>query len=205
VTESRPTWRRHPIVLALRRAARTVVWTLRRARIANPPLPAHVRSVLFVCKGNICRSPFAAFHADRVARELGPLTVTNASAGLEPSQANACPPDAVTAAAAYGYDMSRWRPLRLTDDLMAAHDLIVVMEARQLEAVRRRWPAHRAKTVLLSLFGPVPNDAWARLNIADPFGRSSEAFDACYTRIDLALRDLFSQVRESAGRREIAD
>jgi protein-tyrosine phosphatase len=198
VSEPRPSWRRHPIVLALRGVARHVIWTLRLATTANPPLPTGVRSVLFVCKGNICRSPFAAFQADRLAREMGPALL-NTSAGLRPSQADACPPDAVAVAGAYGHDMSAWRPVLLTDELMASHDLVVVMEASQLEAVRRRWPAHRGKTVLLSLFGPVPADAWARLNIADPFGRNAAAFESCYTRIDLALRDLFAQLHKTAG------
>lgn len=198
MSQPRPSWRRHPLVLGLRGAARHIIWTWRGATTANPPLPPGVRSMVFVCKGNICRSPFAAFQADRLAREAG-AAILNASAGLQPSQADACPPDAVAAAAAYGHDMSRWRPVPLTDELMTASDLVVVMEAGQLAAVRRRWPAHRTKTVLLSLFGPVPADAWARLNIADPFNRDPAAYAACYARIDLALRDLFSRLRDTAG------
>ena len=190
-------WRRHPLVLAARRAARTLVATAARLRTRNPPLPARLDSLLFVCKGNICRSPFAAYQAARLAREAG-LPIAAASAGLKPSQANACPEHAISAATGYGHDMRPWRPVLLTDDLMAAHDLIVVMEAEQFAAVRARWPRHRSKTVLLALYGPPPGDAWARLNIADPFGKDRAAFDGCYARIDTALADLFSRLRAPA-------
>jgi protein-tyrosine phosphatase len=170
---------------------------MRRLWTRNPPLPAAVGSVLFVCKGNICRSPFAAYHAALVAREMG-LAPAVRSAGLKPSQANACPDAAIAAALAYGHDMRPWRPLPLTDDLMADHDLIVVMETGQLAAVRRRWPQHHRKVVLLSLFGPPPADGWSRLNIEDPFGREQPAFDACYARIDAAVRDLFTRLPRPA-------
>jgi protein-tyrosine phosphatase len=190
-------WRRHPLVLAGRRFARNLAATAERLRTRNPPLPAAVGSVLFVCKGNICRSPFAAYQASRLTREAG-LPIAATSAGLKPSQANACPDDAIAAADSYGHDMRPWRPVLLTDDLMEAHDLIVVMETDQFAAVRARWPRHRGKTVLLALYGPPRGDAWTRLNIADPFGKDRAAFDACYARIDTALADLFSRLRAPA-------
>ena len=155
--------------------------------------------MLFVCKGNICRSPFAAWQAAVVARDAG-LGIGATSAGLKPSQADACPDDAVAAAEDFGHNLRGWRPVPLTDELMASHDLVVVMETQQLAEVRNRWPDHRAKTVLLPLFGAPPPDAWARLNIADPFGRDRAAFDACYKRIDAALRDLFSRLPGASRR-----
>ena len=198
-TPPRVSWRRHPLILALRRLGRDALARVERLRTHNPPLPAGVASVLFVCKGNICRSPFAAYHASRLARDIG-LEMSATSAGIKPSQAGACPDDAIAAADAYGLDMRPWRPVLLTDDLMEAHDLIVVMEASQLAAVRARWPRHRAKTVLLALFGPPPREAWASVTIADPFGKDRAAFDVCYARIDAALADLCSRLRAPSRR-----
>jgi len=195
-------WRRSPLMLALRGLARSAMWRMRERRIRNPPLPPQVRSILFVCKGNICRSPFAAFHADALCRELGVAGVRHTSAGIKPSQANACPADALATAAVRGYDMSGWRPVLLTTELMDAHDLVVVMEVAQLETLRARWPRHTSRIVLLSLFGEAADrrrlDAWSRLNIADPFGRGREAFERCYARLDLALRDLCAQLHATA-------
>jgi protein-tyrosine phosphatase len=181
---------------AARRLARIARARIRLATTRNPPLPAAVRSIVFVCKGNICRSPFAAVQAERILRELGRSEIRCLSAGLKPSQADACPPDAIAAAAARGHDLSAWRPVALTDEAMAATDLVVVMETLQLDAVHHRWPAHRHKTLLLSLYGGDTGvtDAWARLNIADPFDRGRDAFERCYGRLDAALRDLCSRL-----------
>ena len=82
-----------------RRQTKELVWRLRGAFVRNPPLPARVESIVFVCKGNICRSPFAALLAERCLAEQGRTSPAIHSAGLAPSQAGESPPDAVAAAA----------------------------------------------------------------------------------------------------------
>jgi protein-tyrosine phosphatase len=190
----------HDVVGGLRRTARVALARVRLAFMRNPPMPASVRSMMFVCKGNICRSPYAALRAERLVRELGLGPIRCFSSGLKPSQADASPPDAIAAAAARGYDLRTWRPLPLTDAAMGDADLVVVMETAHLDQVRERWPAYRDKTVLLPLFDDEPGlDAWARLNIADPFDKGPEAFERCYARLDTALRALCARLPVSTG------
>jgi protein-tyrosine-phosphatase len=167
--------------------------------ISNPPLPSEVRSILFVCKGNICRSPFAALLATRLARQGG-SGVTCASAGLVPSTDGQCPEDAVTAAARYGVSLAGHVPAALTTELAFAHDLVVVMETGQLAEVRRRWPALTPRVVLLAPFdGEAATDAYSKLNVSDPFGKGPAAFDACYTRVEASIRRLLGDLRPAAG------
>jgi protein-tyrosine-phosphatase len=71
--------------------------------------------VLFVCAGNICRSPFAEGLARRLAAERG-LDVEFASAGQIAVDGDRCPPDAVAVAKEYGVDLSSHRARRLTTD-----------------------------------------------------------------------------------------
>jgi protein-tyrosine-phosphatase len=71
--------------------------------------------VLFVCAGNICRSPFAEGLARRLATERG-LDVEFASAGEIALDGDRCPPDAVAVAKEYGVDLSSHRARRLTTD-----------------------------------------------------------------------------------------
>ena len=71
--------------------------------------------VLFVCAGNICRSPFAEGLARRLAAERG-LDVEFASAGEIALDGDRCPPDAVAVAREYGVDLSSHRARRLTTD-----------------------------------------------------------------------------------------
>jgi protein-tyrosine-phosphatase len=71
--------------------------------------------VLFVCAGNICRSPFAEGLARRLAAERG-LDVEFASAGEIALDGDRCPPDAVAVAKEYGVELSSHRARRLTTD-----------------------------------------------------------------------------------------
>ena len=69
--------------------------------------------VLFVCAGNICRSPFAEGLAQRRAAERG-LDVEFASAGEIALEGDRCPADAVAAAREHGVELSAHRARRLT-------------------------------------------------------------------------------------------
>src|SRR2546422_3500209 len=77
-----------------------------RRRAARRALSARApRSILVVCHGNICRSPFAAV---LLQRALGPAGIRVHSAGfIGPNRPS--PPEAVTAAARYGVNLSDHR------------------------------------------------------------------------------------------------
>jgi protein-tyrosine phosphatase len=80
--------------------------------------------VLFVCAGNICRSPFAEGLARRLATERG-VDVEFASAGEIALDGDRCPGDAVAAAREHGVDLSLHRARRLTVADRSAVDKVV--------------------------------------------------------------------------------
>jgi protein-tyrosine-phosphatase len=80
--------------------------------------------VLFVCAGNICRSPFAEGLARRLAAERG-LDVEFASAGEIALDGDRCTRDAVDAAREHGVDLSSHRARRLTAERSSAVDKVV--------------------------------------------------------------------------------
>jgi protein-tyrosine-phosphatase len=108
-----------------------------------------------------------------------------------------CPPDAIAAAARYGVDgaLARHEPVAMTTDLVDSYDLIVVMEAWQLDALRRRWPGRRNHFFLLPLFssGDV-SAAYDRFNIQDPFGKDVDEFERVYRRLEIAIRALIARL-----------
>jgi protein-tyrosine-phosphatase len=82
--------------------------------------------VLFVCAGNICRSPFAEGLARRLAAERG-LDVEFASAGEIALDGDRCTRDAVAAAREHGVDLTSHRARRLTAAEAAAVDKVVTL------------------------------------------------------------------------------
>lgn len=182
---------RHPVVAPVKRATRNLWWRYKGVSIINPPLPAGTRSVLFVCLGNICRSPFAEALASRRLAAFSTRIVRFGSAGIRITQGAAPPLEARRVASGFGVSLDEHRPRLLTRELISAYDLIVVMEAGQMDHLRTTYPADKHRVVLLSLF-----DAGAggreRYVIADPFGLSELAYVECYKRIDRTVAALIT-------------
>lgn len=193
----------HPLVLRLKAPVRNAWWAVKGPGTTNPPIPRDVTSMLFVCLGNICRSPFGAELAQRLAADNGHAGMRFSSAGIRPSQDHRSPDAACQASLAYGITLTNHRPQELTAALMQAHDIVVVMEWRQLEQLRAAYPEHRQRIFLLPLFDEGARNAYERYNIADPFGRPLDAFEECYRRMDHTLRRFLARVQ--AGGRGIAN
>lgn len=162
-------------------------------RYRQPVLPERPASVLFVCLGNICRSPFAEGLAARLIAEAG-LAIHCSSAGLEASPLASSPAEAIAAARAFGVSLDAHRPVFLSRELVSSHDVVIAMEPYQVDLLRRRWPTWSRRYLLLSLFEP--NDAlgaFERYHVVDPFGRPQDDYDRCFSRIDSALRSLINE------------
>lgn len=180
---------KHPVVIRVKAVVRDVTWRIAPPAVGNPPLPERVDAVIFVCLGNICRSPFAGLLAERRLTETPGMQTVARSAGIKTTQSARSPREAVDAAAPYGVSLELHRPVTLSAELMAAHDLVVVMEAAQMEQLRRTYPQWAERIVLLPLFDPDAS-GYARYHIDDPFMQPPEAFAACYRRIDRAVTSL---------------
>jgi len=181
-----------PLVVGLRRGLRNAHWARRGLTLSNPALPPSTKTLLFLCKGNICRSPFAAILANRRLAAAGLEGIEALSAGLKASQAKASPPDAIAAGTPFGIALSDHRPIDVTAALVDQSDVIVVMEPAQRDAVHERFPQAVGRVVLLSLYeaDASRHAAYERFHIVDPFNKGPVAFERCYARLDRAITGL---------------
>lgn len=135
--------------------------------------------VLFVCHGNICRSPYAA----AVFRShLGPhaaQVIRVRSAGFV-GPTRPAPRHAVDEAAARGIDLREHRSHRLTAQEVRAAELVVVMEPRQVRPLRDLY-ASAVPVVVLADLDPEPDGGRV---IVDPVDQPRAVFAASYDRID---------------------
>jgi len=150
-------------------------WRHRAAlrRLRRTPLP---RSVLFICHGNICRSPYAAAAAGR----LLPVSVAVESAGFIGSD-RPSPPEAVAVAAERGIDLAPHRSQLIGLERLREVDLAIVMDRRQRHRLVIGRPRLRSRVVLLGDLDPEPI---TRRAVLDPVEQPAEAFRSCYDRID---------------------
>ena len=139
-----------------------------------------VSSVLFVCFGNICRSPFAAAAA-RV--RLAGLAVH--AAGFHGDEGRPTPHHVMATARTLNVDLSTCRSIRVTREQVDAADLIACMDLANLDQLVAEFPAARSRSTLLGLFRP---DGPAQ--IKDPMGLSPAATRAVLVQILGALDGL---------------
>jgi protein-tyrosine phosphatase len=153
---------------------------LRRSRARRALVRASpIRSVLLVCHGNICRSPYAAA---RLVRELTRVTaeIKVASAGFVGSD-RPSPPAARAVAARRGVSLTEHRSLPIDGITLANADLVVVMEPEQARALTSRFGRLRGTLLVLGDLDPRPIRA---RGIQDPVHRDEAVFEESYERID---------------------
>jgi protein-tyrosine-phosphatase len=172
----------------LTRIVRYAIETRRVARMRRNPaeLTARLRSarwILVVCHGNIIRSPFAARLLAQAIGERQSLSIV--SAGLEAEAGRPPHPIAVLTAAPLQVDLSNHTASRVAPDTVASADAIFVMDVPQLVVMRRRFPAARSKTFLLTCLA-----ADAALEVRDPVDGDALVFQDCYKHIARAVQPI---------------
>lgn len=148
------------------------------------------RRVLFVCLGNICRSPLAEGLARSKAETEG-LTELFFDSAATGGWHNGHPPDgrAVVAGRGHGVDISDQRARVLRESDFEQFDMIVAVDRAVREAIEQRRPTGNSTPVaLLGSFGQDDNP-----DIPDPYytGR----FEAVIARIQDSLPGLFAELQ----------
>jgi protein-tyrosine phosphatase len=163
----------------------------RRAALKHlAALPGWHERVLFICHGNVCRSPFAEVLFNERMRPLRALmdTPAAASAGfVGPDRGS--PPEALAAAERLGLDLSAHRSQLITPELVHESSLIVVMTAEQGRLLAAMYRNHAYKLLVL---GDLDPESIETRTIHDPWKGTAEVFDASYGRIDRCIRVLMS-------------
>jgi protein-tyrosine phosphatase len=178
-------------------SVREVYWRIHGRSIENPIMPDAPESFLFICKGNICRSPFAERLAAKMIADYKLDGTKCFSAGLEVSKSLPSPPEAIFAAKRYGVHLGDHRSENITLSLVEANDMILAMETSQFIRLRNSFPQFRDKIYLLPLFEKdrkSMGQTFLRYNVPDPYGKSPEYFLHCYNRIEQCLKFLFIEI-----------
>ena len=169
---------------AILRASRMIRRRLaRRASLSA----ARASTVMFVCKGNVCRSPFA----EQIARRDGRFARVT-SAGYFPAEGRQAPGFAREVAREHGASLEDHRSRRLTASDVREADLILVFDSENLDRVVRDFPQARGKTHLLGAFS-----ASDPLIIEDPWSRERDTFRRVYAQIVRGIARL-NHVRETS-------
>ncbi|ELZ40562.1 low molecular weight protein-tyrosine-phosphatase [Halorubrum californiense DSM 19288] len=143
-------------------------------------------NILFLCYGNICRSPFA----ERYAKQQLSNSVTVRSSGFYTEVDRPSPPAAVKAASEFGVNLGNHRSSVVDSPQIQSADLVVVMDYENVVDLLRERPRSLSDVTLL---GSVPESQ--STVIRDPYGGSVTQFRETYQEItkatDALIRALF--------------
>ena len=162
-----------------------------------------VKNVLFVCTGNICRSPiaeglFRALVGNRKDIEVSSAGV-HAVRGQPPSE------HAIEVCAEAGVDIRGLRSQPLTTSLVERATHIFAMTGAHVETIQMLFPMAADKTFLLREFEEAGSTCWR--DVPDPIGLGRDVYNDCAETIKNALPSVLAFVEESevttpASRRE---
>jgi protein-tyrosine-phosphatase len=138
--------------------------------------------VLFLCHGNICRSPFA----EEIARRFHPGKVFS-SAGFHRQAGRLAPETARRVATEVGITLEHHRSRIVNRELVEQADLIIVFDARNMGRLNERLKPYARRAIYFGSLTPR-----GRLSVADPAGSGPEAFVSCFRQIERTIAGIGS-------------
>ena len=143
-----------------------------------------VDRLVFVCKGNICRSAFA----EAIARSSG---VESISCGIETVSGAPAYDAAIEAAMIRNIDLQGHRTTPIQSVRIGKNDLLIAMEPVQIGHLKHSSGNNNVIT-LLGLWGKP-----AKPQIQDPYGSSSKYFENCFDYIEKAVHEITRKINKT--------
>jgi len=154
-----------------------------------------MKTVLFVCTGNVCRSPMAEGLFRHAVKGRGDYRVfsagVGASEGLPPSE------HAVRALKELGIDISQQRSRMLSAELVRQADYIFGMTHSHVDAILLLYPQAAEKTFLLREFDETL-DSFEN-DIPDPIGGSLEVYYICRDQIEQGILSMLKFIEQTSA------
>lgn len=138
-----------------------------------------INKLLFVCIGNICRSPMAEGLFRERLKSNGAFTT--ASAGLHALVDYQAAVEAQETMCDINIDISQHRAKQLSPEMIVEADLILVMETIQKREIGCLFPYARGKVHLLG--------KWSNFEIPDPYNQPRQAFSDCLELLEQGWQD----------------
>jgi len=161
-----------------------------RLGFTNPKLarvPKSAQAFLFVCFGNIMRSPMCEALLNRELANLEVPRITVTSAGLNAIPDRPAHAWAITAARELGISLEDHRARLLTPEMVDQADVIFVMDYQNQVQLLSRWAHAQKKVFLLSAYA---SQDYELVEIVDPYYLGVEGTRHCYNILDACIRNL---------------
>jgi protein-tyrosine-phosphatase len=164
---------------------------------SRPSVPPGACSLLFVCHGNIMRSPMAELMLRRALSESHQEGITVLSAGIHATPGTEAHPRARVAAREFGLSLDQHRSKLLTVEMVASADAVFAMDFENQAELLTHFPQARDKIFLLSDYAegeqrgrPIP----------DPYFGEQDETSRCYAVLQTCVNNLVKSILQTRNR-----
>ncbi len=159
-------------------------------------LPPTARSIVFICFGNIMRSPMSeALFRRALGATLG-INIKVVSAGLNATPGKAAHPWAVAAAKDFGISLADHKAILLSRAMVEQADAVIGMDLQNEVEFLSRYPEAADK---FSLLGAYANSNGRCPEIRDPFFGDMNETRACYKLLETCTENLARSLTAQAA------
>ncbi len=151
-------------------------------------------TIAFICKGNICRSPFADIYFRSLINNAKEQRINMDSFGLIERVNRQSPEVAIEAAKQFGIDMSGHRSKLLTDEVVEQSGVLFIMDYELFKRVKSQFPHAKHKLFFL---GILQKDNTAPVEILDPYGSNLKNFQKTFSQITKSIDNLATLAESS--------
>lgn len=155
-------------------------------------VPQSARSLVFVCHGNIMRSPMSEALLKRYMANSNRAPVSIISAGLHARPGNSADSRARMVAREFGVSLEEHRAQLLTQEMVKQADAIFGMDFHNLVELLAQFPEAKRKIFMLSNYCESE-----QREIPDPYLGDEEGVRRCYKTLEICIRNLAASLDHS--------
>jgi len=155
-------------------------------------VPANARSFVFVCYGNIMRSPMAELMFRRTLAEHGEYDMEICSAGIHAMPGSEAHPRSQIAGRELGLPLDYHRSKLLTSEMVSKADAVLVMDFQNKAELLNLYPDASDKIFMLSAYA---EGRHRNREIPDPFFGDQDEARRCYALLQTCVHNLVKSLR----------